>query len=507
MVGLGTGSDVAEHRAYGDPVRRRRRSAARRWARPLDTMRGDVPGAPGGAPPNQPPPAHAGRPADLARGAPAAPAAAGRRAGRRHRGGVRRARRGGAPAGASPTRRAGRAGRPPLACALYTFALPVPSRAGGAGLAGRRRREALGTTPGGADALAGRHRHRRGARRAARPRSTRTGAAGRHRRGAGAALAGAARGPRRRWRRPRSRPRPAGAPAVPPARSARRRSTTWWTCWWSATRAARRPTRHAAVDETGAWTFARALATRRPGRPARSRAAGRAPRRPRGGRAARRARRGCRRSSAPRGWARCRCRWTRSATPARLAAVVDDCEPARRRDRPRGRRGRGAAMRHGRGARRGRAGAGRRGPPGGPRLPRLLVRLAPAGRRARCTRTATCGPASRPTRAHVLALGPGDRCHSVARLFTSLGFGNGFFRVLGSGATAVLSGVLPTPRAVLGDGRARAGDRAHRGARPSGRSSRASWSATRTRTPWRACGWRSRRATACRRRSRRACAR
>ena len=50
----------------------------------------------------------------------------------------------------------------------------------------------------------------------------------------------------------------------------------------------------------------------------------------------------------------------------------------------------------------------------------------------------------------VLALGPGDRCHSVARLFTSLGFGNGFFRVLGSGATAVLSGVMPTPRAVLG---------------------------------------------------------
>ena len=25
------------------------------------------------------------------------------------------------------------------------------------------------------------------------------------------------------------------------------------------------------------------------------------------------------------------------------------------------------------------------------------------------------------------ALGPGDRCHSMARLFTSLGFGNGFF--------------------------------------------------------------------------------
>lgn len=49
----------------------------------------------------------------------------------------------------------------------------------------------------------------------------------------------------------------------------------------------------------------------------------------------------------------------------------------------------------------------------------------------------------------VLALGPGDRCHSVARLFTSLGFGNGFFRPLGCGATAVLSGVMPTPRSVL----------------------------------------------------------
>jgi benzoate-CoA ligase len=51
--------------------------------------------------------------------------------------------------------------------------------------------------------------------------------------------------------------------------------------------------------------------------------------------------------------------------------------------------------------------------------------------------------------AQVLGLEPGDRCHSTARLFTSLGFGNGFFRVLGRGATAVMSGVLPTPRAVL----------------------------------------------------------
>jgi 4-hydroxybenzoate adenylyltransferase len=49
----------------------------------------------------------------------------------------------------------------------------------------------------------------------------------------------------------------------------------------------------------------------------------------------------------------------------------------------------------------------------------------------------------------VLELAPGDRCHSVAKLYTSLGFGNGFFRVLGSGATCVLSSRRPTPRSVL----------------------------------------------------------
>jgi acyl-coenzyme A synthetase/AMP-(fatty) acid ligase len=49
----------------------------------------------------------------------------------------------------------------------------------------------------------------------------------------------------------------------------------------------------------------------------------------------------------------------------------------------------------------------------------------------------------------VLGLGPDDRCHSMARLFTSLGFGNGFFRVIGSGATAVLTGPRPSPRGVL----------------------------------------------------------
>ena len=51
--------------------------------------------------------------------------------------------------------------------------------------------------------------------------------------------------------------------------------------------------------------------------------------------------------------------------------------------------------------------------------------------------------------ARVLGLGPGDRCHSTARLHTSLGFGNGFFRVLGAGATAVLHGGPTGPRTTL----------------------------------------------------------
>lgn len=49
----------------------------------------------------------------------------------------------------------------------------------------------------------------------------------------------------------------------------------------------------------------------------------------------------------------------------------------------------------------------------------------------------------------VLGLGPGERTHSMARLFSSLGFGNGFFRPLGRGATAVLSGARPNPRGTL----------------------------------------------------------
>jgi fatty-acyl-CoA synthase/benzoate-CoA ligase/fatty acid CoA ligase FadD22 len=50
---------------------------------------------------------------------------------------------------------------------------------------------------------------------------------------------------------------------------------------------------------------------------------------------------------------------------------------------------------------------------------------------------------------HILELAPGEPCHSAAKLFTSLGFGNGFFRVLGAGATTVLNGGRPNPRTTI----------------------------------------------------------
>jgi acyl-coenzyme A synthetase/AMP-(fatty) acid ligase len=48
----------------------------------------------------------------------------------------------------------------------------------------------------------------------------------------------------------------------------------------------------------------------------------------------------------------------------------------------------------------------------------------------------------------VLGLAPGDRCHSVAPLFASLGFGNGFFRPLGRGAACVMSRTRVTVRSI-----------------------------------------------------------
>lgn len=49
----------------------------------------------------------------------------------------------------------------------------------------------------------------------------------------------------------------------------------------------------------------------------------------------------------------------------------------------------------------------------------------------------------------VLALGPGDTCHAVSRGYTSLGFGNGFFRPLGRGAHVVHTRTKPNVRTVI----------------------------------------------------------
>jgi len=49
----------------------------------------------------------------------------------------------------------------------------------------------------------------------------------------------------------------------------------------------------------------------------------------------------------------------------------------------------------------------------------------------------------------VVGMGPGDRSYSVARLFSALGFGLGFWSPLGLGATSVVSPRRPTVRAVL----------------------------------------------------------
>ncbi len=51
--------------------------------------------------------------------------------------------------------------------------------------------------------------------------------------------------------------------------------------------------------------------------------------------------------------------------------------------------------------------------------------------------------------AEVLGLSPADRCHSSAKLFASLGFGNGFFRPLGRGASTVLHRGRPNVRSEL----------------------------------------------------------
>ena len=219
VVGLGTGSDVAEHRAYGIPFDPPgERTAAVRRA--LDDDARDVRRA-GDAPPNQPPPATPGGPPIwLAAHGPRLLRAAGAEAD------------GVVVAFAEPSEVARRlaiaeaarvaAGRPPLSCALYTFVLPVPSRAGGGGLA-RPGGARAGHHARRADALAAHHRHRRAARRGAR-RAGRPRGRGRHRRRARAAVAGPPGGAGGAGRGDAATPR---RPSPRRHRAARARSTTW----------------------------------------------------------------------------------------------------------------------------------------------------------------------------------------------------------------------------------------------------------------------------------------
>ena len=286
----------------------------------------DVPGALAGAP-NQPASGPAGRPADLARRPPPAAAAAGRRARRRHRRGLRRARGGGGAAWrvAEEARRRGRAAAAAPA-PLYTFALPVSSeREADAWLRAGGRPPWAPRPPGccaGCAAPAS----------SARPASCATSLAAH----GGAGVTDAvlvlpsrvpAGGPRRAGRGDPARgpaaaaPAPAGArarPSAQPGGPARRARTP----------RAGSPTTPAAVDDDGAWTLRRAVGAPR-----------RAPPAPcaRPGCVAATgwpwpcatAARGSRRSSAPRGSARCRCRSTRRPAAERLAGILDDCEPAR----------------------------------------------------------------------------------------------------------------------------------------------------------------------------------
>jgi alkanesulfonate monooxygenase SsuD/methylene tetrahydromethanopterin reductase-like flavin-dependent oxidoreductase (luciferase family) len=124
VLGLGTGSNVPEHRAYGVPfLPRAERTEMLRAA--LETMRAMFDGA-DDAPPNVPPPVQPGGPPIwLAAHRPRLLRLAGERAD-----GIVAAFVG--PAEAARRLGIARAARPealpPLSCALYAFVMPVPSR-------------------------------------------------------------------------------------------------------------------------------------------------------------------------------------------------------------------------------------------------------------------------------------------------------------------------------------------------------------------------------------------
>ena len=448
VVGLGTGSDVAEHRAYGIPFGTPgERTRGLREA--LEVMRAmfahpegsDVEGVLAAAP-NRPEPAQPGGP-------PIWLAAHRRRllrlAGERADGIVA--------AFAAPDEIAGRlavadearaaAGRPPLSCALYTFALPVPSRAEALAWL-RPEAEALGSTP--ARVL----RWLEGTGIVAPPgeladRLAGYGAAG----VTDAALVLPSRAPPEALDAlaeaalPQATAPPASSPARPTSGRAGDNLVELLVERHARGALADDP---AVVDEGGAWSYAElSSASARAGGALAGAGAGRGDRvmvALRDGRAWVAAFLGAARVGAV-------------AVPVdpgagrdRLADLADDCEPAvivtENEDAPAG----VAALDPGAFA------AGEPAPVAGVHpedLAYLVYSSGSTGRPKGAMHAHQDMRAGVETYAReVLGLAPGDRCHSMARLFTSLGFGNGFFRVLGSGATAVMSGVMPTPRAVLG---------------------------------------------------------
>jgi acyl-coenzyme A synthetase/AMP-(fatty) acid ligase/alkanesulfonate monooxygenase SsuD/methylene tetrahydromethanopterin reductase-like flavin-dependent oxidoreductase (luciferase family) len=446
VVGLGAGSNVEEHRAFGVPFGTpAQRTDGLRTT--FETMRAMFAGTSGPgvhAPPNQPPPSRPGGPPIwIAAHRPRLLRLAGERAD-----GIVAAFHGPevvAQRLAIAEEARLRAGRPPLACAFYTFVLPVPSQREAEAWVGREA-AALGTTP------RGYLRWMRSTGLVAEPGALRERIAEYGRAGVtDVVLVLPSRVP------PEALEALAAAtlPAAPPAAAERREriSADAGPSHNLVTLLVERQVRTglgehpAAIDETGTWAYAEL-----------SRAAARAA----GALAGAGVRRGDRVVVAlrdGRDWFQAFLGAARmgavpvpvdpTADRARLAEVVDDCEPAAIvAEQDAARVGGCLALTPAQ------LDAGPPAPVAAVHpedLAYLIYSSGSTGRPKGAMHSHQDMRVGIETYAReVLGLGPGDRCHSMARLFTSLGFGNGFFRVLGSGATAVLSGVLPTPRAVLG---------------------------------------------------------
>lgn len=450
VIGLGAGSDVQEHRAFDVPFpppaeRSERLRVTLETLRAMFTGSADAAAGIGPVPPNSPAPARPGGPPIwVAAHRPRLLRLAGERAdgivAAFHRPEVVERRL----AIADEARLA--AGRPPLACAFYTFVLPARSRGEGEAWVAAEAR-ALGTTP------AGYIRWMRTTGLAATPDELPDAIAAYGRAGVtDVVFVLPSRVPPEALDALAEATLP-GGPAPAAASPARERIAAGTsprdnlvTLLVERQAQAGLDAQDAVVNEGGGWTYEEL-----------SRATARA------GGALREAgvRRGDRVVVAlrdGRGWFQAFLGAARiGAVPvpvdpasdaARLADLVDDCEPA-------------AVVSDG---------------PGAPGAAAALTPLAlDAGREAPIAAVHpedlaylvySSGSTGRPKGAmhahrdmrtgietyarEVLGLNPGDRCHSMARLFTSLGFGNGFFRVLGRGATAVTSSLLPTPRAVIG---------------------------------------------------------